>query len=206
MSGEWFDALRTLACLLLMAAAVKLMDDYLDSDYDMACGKRTLAARLERAALPYGLAIALVAAFLNLDVAIAVFFGSYSVGMFSNWKAKMPTRLPAYVEIAASVALACLLTGWQTALWGLAVMAAIDWLDDVVDRAVDRRSGQGNVVVRMGTVETLLLVLAALCVSVLTNAGLTVLAFLALPVVSVLAELTTHRLWQAQEGNGGHWR
>ncbi|MCL6631500.1 MAG: hypothetical protein K6T63_02610 [Alicyclobacillus herbarius] len=202
MSGGWLDYVRVFACLLLMAGAIKVMDDYLDRDFDLTCGKRTLAARLERSALPYGLVLALVATFLDLRVALAVFFGSYAVGMFANWKEKMPTHLPAYVEIVASIILACLFSGWQTALWGIAMMAAIDWLDDLLDRAVDRRSGQRNLASKMGTIETLLLVLAALGVAVLVNASLTVLAFLALPMIIVLDELTTQRLWKTSEEDG----
>jgi 1,4-dihydroxy-2-naphthoate octaprenyltransferase len=203
VSGEWLDWLRTFASLMLMAGAIKLMDDYLDRDFDLGFGRRTLAARLERSALPYGLLLALVGSFLDLHAALAVFFGSYAVGMFSCWRTIMPTRLPAYVEIVATVGLSCLLLGWRTALWGLAMMAVIDWLDDLVDTSVDRRTGQGNLAVRIGVVETLLLMLATLCVAVVMDAHLTILAFIVLPVVSIVAEVTTIRLWQAQDEHGG---
>ncbi|MCL6548323.1 MAG: hypothetical protein K6T30_05380 [Alicyclobacillus sp.] len=203
MSGDWLDWLSALACLLCTGAAVKLMDDYLDAEYDICRGQRTVATKLGRATLPYSLVLALVGAYLNLHEALALFFASYAVGMLSGWRERLPTRLPAYVEMLAAVGLSCLLSGWRMALWGVAMMALVDWLDDVIDVSGDQVSGQRNMVVRIGMVETLLLCLAALLVAVLTDASLTALAFLAVTLLTILSELTTSRLWGTVDPEGG---
>ncbi|MBX5436782.1 MAG: hypothetical protein IRZ33_06140 [Alicyclobacillaceae bacterium] len=203
MSGGWHDWLLSLACLLFTGAAVKLMDDYLDAEYDICRGQRTMASKLGRATLPYSLVLALLGAYLSLHEAVALFLASYAVGMLSAWRERLPTRMPAYLEMAAAVGLSYLLVGWRLTLWGVAMMALVDWLDDVIDMAGDTVSGQRNLAVRVGVVETSLLCLAALLVAVLTNASLTVLAFLAVTVLTILSDLTTTRLWRTFDPEGG---
>lgn len=78
-------------------------------------------------------------------------------------------------------------------------MAVIDWLDDVVDRVADRRTGAANIVLRFGLAESLLLTLVALCAAVITHANLTGAAFVALALVSLLSEWSTQQLWKTEE-------
>lgn len=203
MFGAWHEWLVWLGCALLMGAAIKLMDDALDTDFDLGRGRRTLAHQLGRATLPYALVLAVTAVAFDRSLALAVFFGSYAVGMFTTWHDSLPTRLPAYVEIAAAVALSTALVGWKLALWGVAAMAVVDWLDDVMDLTGDTRSGQTNLAARIGLAETLMLTLVALCVSVLTNAALTAVVLVAVTVLTIAAELTTKHLWKASEDDRG---
>ncbi|MCL6516555.1 hypothetical protein [Alicyclobacillus sp.] len=200
MYGALHEWVAPFAALLLIGAAIKLMDDHLDAEYDILRGERTLAARFGRALLPYGLAVGLLAAAIDPRLACALFFASYAVGMFHQLRERLPTRLPAWVETLAAVALAGLTAGWQTALWAIAVAAVIDWTDDLSDAARDRLTGQRNLAIRIGVVETTLLVLLALCAAVVLDAKDTALAFVALAVLTVLSEVTTVRLWDADEG------
>ncbi|MCL6593469.1 MAG: hypothetical protein K6T31_05790 [Alicyclobacillus sp.] len=184
--------------MLLVGAAIKLMDDHLDAEYDICRGERTLAVRLGRACLPYALVLALLAAYIDRQLTLALFFSSYAVGMLSQWRDVLPTRLPAVCEMAAAVCLSCTLTGWRTALWALALMVTIDWLDDLADVHKDVRTGQRNVAARLGVVETSLLVLAAMCLAVLASPRLTAIAFVVLTLLTIAAEWTTRRLWQGE--------
>lgn len=118
MFGGWPEWLVQIGCLVLIGAAVKLMDDFLDCEYDLSRGRRTLAAQFGRACLPYALVLALCAAALDLRLTIAVFLGSYVMGMFSTWREDMPTHIPAYVEMLLGAALSWWIVGWRTALWG----------------------------------------------------------------------------------------
>jgi 1,4-dihydroxy-2-naphthoate octaprenyltransferase len=205
MSGDLLDGATALAALLLIGATIKLMDDYLDAEYDICRGKRTLAIKLSRASLPYALCLGLIAGFLKTDLAISIFFGSYAVGMLSTWKEKLPTKVPAYVEIAVAIALSVALVGWKTALWGVALMAVFDWIDDIVDLSADQRTGQRNLARRIGVVETTLLTLSAMCVAVLCNTWWTALGFIAFTLLTVLAEATTSNLWRdMEEEKGAH--
>jgi len=202
MFGGWFEWVAPFASLLLTGAVIKLLDDALDADFDKFRGERTLAVRLGPAAFPYGLVVALLAAYCDVRLAIALFFGSYAVGMFATWRERLPTRLPAFVEILLAVGLSLVLSGWRTALWALAMMAVIDWLDDLVDSSRDKVSGQANLVLRVGLVPTLFLVLAALCLAVLLNPVLTALTFIAVTLLTMVAETTTKHLWKTHEQDG----
>jgi hypothetical protein len=179
------------------------MDDYLDADYDACRGHRTLAVKLGRATLPYALVLALVGANLNAGLAIALFLGSYAVGMFATWRERLPTRVPAVVEIGLAFTLSVGAAGWRTALWGLAIMAVIDWVDDLIDMHGDAASKQFNLAVKVGPIETVFLILVALIAAVFTNAQLTMWAFVALAILTILFEATTTRLGPPYPGDEG---
>ncbi|GMA48878.1 hypothetical protein GCM10025857_02350 [Alicyclobacillus contaminans] len=197
MFGDLLEGFRIFLCLVLAGAAIKWVDDYLDAEYDICRGKHTLAVRMSRSALPYGMVLAFLAAAAQLPMALSVFFGSYAVGMLSDWKQVLPTKLPAWLETVMAVALSLVLTGWRTALWGLLLMAMFDWLDDLVDRLADQRTGQHNIALRLGVVEATLLTMLALCGAILLNAWWTAIAFLAFTVITMWSEATTRSLWSA---------
>ncbi|SFU76639.1 hypothetical protein [Alicyclobacillus macrosporangiidus] len=200
MSGgllEWGIPFLT---MLLAGAAIKLMDDHLDAEYDVCRGEQTLAIRFGRAVLPYTMVAGLLAAAADHRLACALFFASYAVGMFSRLGERLPTGLPAWAETLLAVALAALVSGWQWALWALALMAAIDWTDDLADAAKDALTGQRNLALRVGVVETTLLALLALCVAVVLNAKGTAMAFVAFALLTLASEATTVRLWDPEEG------
>lgn len=206
---EWVLDLLT---MLFIGWTIKLLDDHLDSEYDIARGERTLAVRLGRSVFAYGLVSALLAVALNQSLAIALFLSSYAVGMFIDLREKLPTHLPAYVECAVAVGLSVLLVGWQLELFALAFVALVDWIDDIIDYGRDHRSGARNLAHRIGFVETTLLVLLALLTAVLMQPLTTILGFVAFAVVSAVSELSTERLWHTAEDNvdsqhlpgGGH--
>lgn len=194
MFGGWVELGRTFLAVCAVGATIKLVDDVLDADVDICLGQRTLAAKLRRSALPYCLVLVLLAAAANLQLTIAAYLGSYAVGMFAHLRERLPTHLPAYVETIAAVALMTVLTDWRTALWAIAIMCVIDWLDDVVDAVRDRECGQVNLAVRFGIVEVLVGVLIVFCAAVYANAVWTALVFIAMPILTIFFELTTTNL------------
>ncbi len=199
MFGSLLEWAIELLAMVLMGGVIKLMDDALDAEYDICRGEHTLAVKLGRALLPYTLVLAVLALFLQPMLTTALFFGSYAVGMFNHWREKLPTHVPAYVEIFLVAGLSLLLTGWQNTVWGFAFMALVDWGDDMTDAARDKVSGQDNLVLHIGWIETSLLLLLVLCVAVLMNPFATATGFIALAALTVLAELTTSKLWQVSD-------
>jgi len=199
MFGGWYEVTSMFLSLCLMGFAIKMMDDYLDGEYDLCQGRHTLSIRLGRASLPYALIAAILGTYFNPSIAVAVFCGSYAVGMFTTWQEKLPTRLPAYAEIAIAASVSWILTGWQIAFWGLSMMAVVDWLDDIVDYSRDKINGSRNIALRIGIIETLLLLLFALFIAVFLNAKLTVFCFLTLTILTVISEITTIHLWKTNE-------
>ncbi|WAH35313.1 hypothetical protein [Alicyclobacillus dauci] len=194
MFGDWSDVVHVFIALLFAGATVKLMDDALDADYDLCRGKRTLAARLGRACLPYSLVCFAIAMMANAQVSLAVFLSSYAVGMFTRMDERLPSRLPAYMEIVMAVVLCVMLVGWRDALWGVGMMSFIDWLDDVMDRKKDLESGQVNVVVRFGMGEVLFAILIVFCLAIYAQVSWTLIALIALVVLNIVFDLTTTKL------------
>jgi 1,4-dihydroxy-2-naphthoate octaprenyltransferase len=199
MFGGLLDWMTSLASMVLMGAAVKLMDDYLDSEYDICRGERTIAVKIGRATLPYALVCALISSYFNVSIAVSIFLASYALGMLTNAREKLPTKVPAYMEIVISLLVLWAMVGWRTGLWALSFMALIDWLDDVIDMTRDQRTGQRNLALKIGLVETTLLILIAMCTSVLTNAKFTAIGFIAFAVLTAVAELSTSRMWHHGE-------
>ncbi|MBX6353471.1 MAG: hypothetical protein IRZ10_09055 [Thermoflavifilum sp.] len=202
MSGGWLEALHIFGCLLLTGASVKLMDDYLDADFDLCRGHRTLAARWGRATLPYALVLGMIGAALDARLAAAVLLASYAVGMFTAWREQLPTRLPAWAEIGGAIVLAVVCAGWRDAVWAIAMMAVIDWVDDLLDMYGDGLSNQFNLALRIGPIETVFLVLLALLVAVTVSPTYTMWAFIALAVLSVLSEWSTRKVEPAVSRDG----
>jgi hypothetical protein len=194
MYGDWFDIARILIALLTTGSVVKLMDDALDTEFDLCLGKRTLAAKMGRATLPYCLVLVLIGAAANLHVSISIFLASYAVGMFHHLEERLPTRLPAYVECLGAFLLSALLTGWIATLWALCMMCVIDWLDDVVDSVQDKESGQSNMTVRFGVAEVLFGILLVLFGAIWLEAWWTAYAFVTLAILTIFFELTTTQI------------
>lgn len=205
MFGDWHDVLDVSLSLLFAGASIKLMDDALDVEFDLCQGKRTLAARFGRSVLPYSLALFAIAVAIQSHIALAAFFGSYAVGMFARPGERLPTRLPAWVEIVLAIAICVALVGWRDALWGISIMAVVDWLDDVMDRYRDAETGQFNVVVRFGLIEVLFALLGLFCVALYANMEGTIFALIALAILNIVSELTTVRLYVGEEEVSDSW-
>lgn len=200
MFGGLPDIIRVCIALLLSGATVKMMDDALDVEYDLCRGKRTLAARLGRASLPYSLIVFGFSMAVEPHVSISILFASYCVGMFTRSAEILPTRVPAYVEIVIGLLILCLLVGWRDALWAMATMSLIDWLDDVMDRHRDRETGQANLAVRFGLVEVLFGILIAFCLALYAQTAWTIAALLSWVVLDIVFRLTTQSILNSEEG------
>lgn len=200
MFGTWPEIIRLCMALLLSGAAVKLMDDALDIEYDLCGGKRTLAARLGRASLPYSLAVFGIAMAVQPVVSLSVFLASYAVGMFARPTERLPSTVPAYVEMAIAIVILVMIVGWRHTLWGFATMCVIDWLDDVMDRNRDRDAGQFNVAVRFGTVEVLFGILIAFCCALYVNTAWTIAALTSWAILDIVFQSTTQHVLIDDEG------
>lgn len=199
MYGGWLNVVEMLLSLFFAGAAIKLMDDALDVEYDLCRGKRTLAARLGRATLPYSLVLFGIGMTLDSKVALAAFLGSYAVGMFSRPGETLPTHIPAWLEVVATLGICVVLTGWRDALWGVSMMSLIDWLDDVMDRHKDARSGQFNLVIRFGMTEVLFGMLIVFCLALYAQVAWTIAAFVVLVFLNIASELTTVKMFPQEE-------
>lgn len=133
-------AARVLA-VVATGIAVKLMDDVLDQQEDAVTGQPNVAVPLGGAAVAYALAAFALAAALSPRDALSLFWASYAWGMAHGAGQRLPLGLRAWQETALAVALAVLTAGVPDALAALALIGAVQLLDDWVDL---RREGAGS--------------------------------------------------------------
>lgn len=199
MSGAWHEWGTTLAALVLVAMSIKLLDDYVDADYDICHGERTLAARIGKLSITYSMLFLVLAAAADVRVTVAILLASQAVGMLSGWRREERRLSTRAFEMSICILLSIVVCGLNLTLWALAMLAAANWLDDLVDVSTDKASGQRNVVLRLGWQGSLLLTLAAFALAVFLNAFDTVLALISMAATMVASELTTRHLWKTTE-------
>ncbi|PWK15682.1 hypothetical protein [Tumebacillus permanentifrigoris] len=196
MSGVWSSLLVEILGMVLAGLTIKLMDDTLDVEFDRSVGRHTLSVRLGRACLPYGLMLFGGAMALAPQVALALFLASYAIGMGHDLSEVMPTKLPGWVESLLALAFAMLFAGPVLAAWALFVMIMIQLLDDLMDVQHDRRSGQTNWALRIGTVEATLLLFITALAAVLLAPLLTAEVIVAMPLVHFLMAVLSGIRWR----------
>lgn len=146
-------AVRAGAAILCAGLAVKLMDDFLDLQYDSQAGIPSPAVRLGEATLPYGLILLAVGAAFHPPVALSLFLAAYAIGMVQDLKRSLPSGLTGWQESLLSLGLGALLLGPVIQIWGLAMMVFVQAVDDTIDYHVDQMSGNPNLLRRFGWVE-----------------------------------------------------
>lgn len=151
-----FEDLRIGLAVFLCAAAVKLLDDWLDKDHDQAVGCKNWAVFLGPGAAVYAALLLAMAAAVSARVSLALFFASYSIGMFSDLNRKLPSRLMGWQEVIIVCGLGTALLGWRSMLFSLLFITAIQLFDDCLDAAADLLAGQRNLANRFGMLECLL--------------------------------------------------
>lgn len=157
-----FEALTISLAVMLCAAAVKLLDDWLDRESDLAAHQGNWAAALGPGAIVYAALLLALATALNTAVSLALFFACYSIGMLNDLGCLMPSRLRGWQESLVVLAFGAVLCGWRLMLFALLFIGAVQLLDDCLDLAADRAAGLRNLACRLGQAECLLAGLACL--------------------------------------------
>jgi len=187
---KWYAAVRLLGAVLAAGAAIKLMDDYLDRDMDALAGRRTLAARLGAGTVAYALAALALGMLLEPKTAGSLFLAAYGLGMGHEPGRRLPSGLTAWQESIGAVAAGTVLAGPAPMAASLLAMVVVQCADDLIDLAGDRRRGHRSWAVRLGTVETGLLGLAAL----LTGLVLAPLLMIVVIAAAALTDALFHRM------------
>lgn len=152
----------TALAVAICALAVKLTDDALDRESDLAGGRSNLAARLGPGTMVYAALCLAIAASINTPVSLSLFFASYIIGMFNDFRLIFPSRLRGWQESALVALLGLILFGWHLMAFALLFILAMQLIDDCVDMHADRLCGQRNLACRLGWPECLLAGLALL--------------------------------------------
>lgn len=189
MFGDWFSWLIELIGIVLTGITIKCMDDLLDIEYDQCVGRQTLAAKLGKATFPYALLLLGIGIYLANDYALVLFLASYTIGMGHDLFDKLPTKLPGWAEGLIAVVIGMILAGPLTMFWGLMMIGALQFLDDLIDIYKDTQSGQRNAAIQFGVVEITLLSVICFLVAILLSPKDSVLVLLATPLVHMSLEM-----------------
>lgn len=156
MWPEIFEFLSTAAAVACCSASIKLADDYLDKEYDIAAGKTNWAEVLGRGTMLYAMFLLAISAGLNTKLSLSLFLASYIIGMFSSMREKLPSRLNGFQESLVALIFGLVFFDWNSMLFSLSFVAAVQLFDDYLDAQCDQLSGQRNLANRFGRLECLI--------------------------------------------------
>ncbi len=197
MSGAIFDPwplVRLAGAVIAAGLAIKLMDDYLDREFDALVGRRTVAAWLGPGTVAYALAALAVATLLEAQAAGTLFLASYAVGMAHEPGRRLPTGLTAWQESLLAAVLGLVLGGFAAMCSATAAMFFVQCADDFRDAASDRMAGGQTLASRLGRVETGMLAVAALLVALAINPLLAIVVAAGAALVDALLRWAARRL------------
>ncbi|SMC62476.1 hypothetical protein [Sporomusa malonica] len=157
MWPEIFEFLSTAAAVACCSASVKLADDYLDKEYDAVAGKTNWAEVLGRGTMLYAMFLLAMSAGINTRLSLSLFLASYIVGMFNSMYEKLPSRLNGFQESLVALIIGVVFFDWNSMLFSLSFVAAVQLFDDYLDAQYDRLSGQRNLANRFGGLECLIM-------------------------------------------------
>ncbi|MBP2655308.1 MAG: hypothetical protein H6Q73_2877 [Firmicutes bacterium] len=159
-----FDFIASALAVAFSATAIKLIDDYLDRENDAACHQFNWAAYLGPGIAVYAMLFFTVAACINPKLSSALFLASYAIGMLSDLRTRMPSRLLGWQESIVVLIVSSCLLGWRMTVFSMLFIFAVQCIDDCIDLKIDRRCelGTRNLACRLGIVECCIIGLIAL--------------------------------------------
>ncbi|MEG6586061.1 hypothetical protein [Dendrosporobacter sp. 1207_IL3150] len=152
-----YEFASTILAVLLCAASIKLVDDYLDRDLDNRIGRTNWAHKLGNSTTLYSMMLLIIAAGLNSSLSLSLFLSSYIIGMFNDLKQVFPSKLTGFQESLVVLVIGVLLFKWDYMLFSLLFVSSIQLIDDCIDYNIDTLAGYRNFAHRFGVIETMLI-------------------------------------------------
>lgn len=178
---------RAWGALCLVQLAIKLLDDYLDREEDVA-HRFCLADAMGQGVLPYALLLYGVAARLSPEWVFTIFLSSYACGMLGSNDWLLPSGLLPWTEIVLALSLGLVLTNWEEMVSSFMLVLGVHLFDDVLDeKQQEHRVTIKNLAYRWGRVEVLLLGILCCLVALFLAPLKTILSWSALPLVLCVA-------------------
>jgi len=196
--GLWLAGMAALAA----AVAIRLMDEQLDKYGDELAFRFTVARFLGDSTTSYALLAFCLSALLAAKAAAVLFLAAYAVGMTGDWQQRLPSGLPAGLEIIIVILIGIWGTGPAAMIWGFCFMAGLQCLDDYVDLKLDALAGQRNLCRLLGSGETLMIGIYLLVCAFRLSPGLTAVTGLAAIFSYIIWATSAYwwRMWAGQEG------
>mgnify|MGYP001267594394 CR=1 FL=1 len=188
MFADIYSMVSDYIAVLLTGFVIKLVDDYLDQEYDLLNGKSSLAHRLGLGTAAYGILLFATAVAFNWKLGVALFFAGYITGMVCDLSRSFVSGLSGLQEIILVTVIGCWLVDIRTILASIFILLVIQVADDWLDIRRDYKAGQSNLFIRFGLVETWCLGLLFILIACSINLYLALLVLTASPVVILSAK------------------
>lgn len=180
--------------ILLTGCVVKLIDDYLDQEFDMVRGKYSLARHLGLGSMIYALIIFAVSASLNWRISVALLFAAYITGMVYDLNTKYMSGLSGLQEICIIFLISLLLVGINYTFAAIFILLFIQIADDWLDTKHDALTGQRNSMQILGTAEAWICGMIFLLLAFYIEPRLSIFVLLAAPLAVWLINQTEKRM------------
>jgi hypothetical protein len=178
-----------LVAVALAGITIKLLDDFLDYAVDLASSNPSLMDVLGSGSVVYTLVFAVLACSINLKLAAPLMLSAYAVGMLKDPSQMLPLGLSAWMESVVVVVASWSIFGWSQTMVSVLLMAAVDFVDDIIDYSRDSRGTVTNLAHVMGKGQLVLLSLAVLIASFIIDRRTTALVAICAPITAVIADV-----------------
>lgn len=190
MFADIYSLMYDFLAVFLTGCVIKLLDDYLDQEYDLLNGKSTLAYRLGLGTSAYGILLFAIAVAFNWHLSVALFFAAYITGMVCDINRSFVSGLSGLQEIVIFGVLGCLLVSIKTIFTAIFVLLFIQVIDDWMDIGQDYKIGQRNMFNSFGVIETWCCGLVFLLSAIMIDMYISLLVIAATPLVIWAAKMT----------------
>jgi len=182
LSADIYKHIIDFLAVLLTGCVIKLMDDYLDQEFDIFRGKQSLARQLGLGTAAYALLIFAIAVSLNWQISVALFLGAYITGMVYNVRTKYLSGLSGWQEICIVLVLSWLLAGLHITCTSVFILLVIQIIDDWLDETNDAMTGQKNAMQILGSAEAGICALIFLLLALYLDTRLSLFVLVAAPL------------------------
>jgi 1,4-dihydroxy-2-naphthoate octaprenyltransferase len=145
---------------LAVGWSIRLVDDALDLELDLAVGRSNLCQQLQGGTAAYAVAAFAIGVVARPTVALALFAAAYLMGMFDDGRL-LPTGLPGWLEGLLLFGLVLFRVGTRVAVASLLVMLAAQLTDDLRDQQLDQGCKRGRLIHLLGPIGVALVVTTA---------------------------------------------
>lgn len=129
-----FNLLDVFLAALATGYAIKIMDDCVDREFDLAIGQSNLATRYGSGVIGYGMLSLLIASYIEPTITVSLFASAYAVGMGFSVSQQYPSRLTGLGEGVLVLVLSLLVAGFRLTGASLCLMLGVQLIDDWQDK------------------------------------------------------------------------
>ncbi|UNC91900.1 hypothetical protein [Candidatus Contubernalis alkaliaceticus] len=181
---------RDFLSVLFIGITIKFLDDIIDAEMDKTNGKINWFNYVGTGILPYIFILFSLAVIFNKNLTIPLFLSAYVVGMGKEYSSRYLLGIVGWTESLIIITIVVIFFGWQNGLTSLAVLLAIQLVDDLIDHSRDRETGEKNFVTLWGSGEVIIICGILIMAALFYSAYKLFLVMLAYLVITIFLDKT----------------